>query len=392
MYNLPMERIRSINPERIVWCCDDFGIGLDVLATEIGVSLATLQSVVDGEGKGLTFNQLSKMASYFGRGVLFFLEQDPVDENRVHTAAFRTLANQKPELSAKMRALIERVEWQRTIYLSLKDELDDGDFPTFIPPLVDARRVIDAAREARQWLGLDAHRAFSFELYRTAVEAKGVLVFRSNGYNGKWQIAADSPILGFTLYDESCPVIVIKKQEYEPMQTFTLMHELGHILLHRSSSIDDFEDMQSHAGAERDANAFAGLLLVPDNFLGQINDADRPNDVAQYDEWLAPFRRAWAVSGEVILRRLLDNGRLPRNDYVNYRAWRAQPRPVPLPATGGARLYRHREPKTIFGDRFVRTILDALSSQRITLAKASSYLDGLKVSDVHELERHYASV
>lgn len=387
-----MERIQSINPERIVWCCDDFGIGLDELASEIGVSPLTLQGVVDGDGKGLTFNQLSKMASYFGRGILFFLEYDPIDENRIHTAAFRTLANQKPELSAKMRALIERVEWQRTIYLSLRNELDHDDYPIFTPPLFDGHSISEAARQARNWLGLNTHKNFSFELYRTALETQGILVFRSNGYNGKWQIAADSPILGFTLYDENCPVIVIKKQEYEPIQSFTLMHELGHLLLHRSSSIDDFNDMQSHAGEERDANAFAGLLLVPDEFLAMIRDVDRPDEVSKYDEWLAPFRRSWAVSGEVILRRLLDSGRLHKNDYTNYRAWRAEPAAMPIPVSGGARIYRHREPKHIFGDRFVRTILDALSGQRITLAKASSYLDGLKVSDVHELERHYASI
>lgn len=387
-----MERIRSINPQRIIWCCDDYGISLEVLAAEVGTSLSTLQGVVDGDGKGLTFNQLSKIASYFGRGVLFFLERDPVNEERVHTAAFRTLANQKPELSVKLRSLIERVEWQRSIYLSLREELDEGEFPKFLPPQIVAGDISGAARIVRQWLGLDAKNTFTFDTYRSAVEAQGILVFRSNGYNGKWQIAADSPILGFALYDDECPVVVIKKQEFEPIQSFTLMHELGHILLHRSSSIDDDTDMQSHRGAERDANAFAGLLLVPDEFLALIDDTRRPDDVAEFDEWLSPYRRAWAVSGEVILRRLLDSGRLTRLAYTNYRAWRAQPVVPAVQATGGARIYRHREPKHIFGDRFVRTILDALSSQRITLAKASSYLDGLKVSDVHELERHYAGV
>ena len=57
----------------------------------------------------------------------------------------------------------------------------------------------------------------------------------------------------------------------------------------------------------------------------------------------------------------------------------------------GTRMYRHREPKHIFGDRFVRTVLNSLSARRITLSKASGYLDGLKIADVHELERHYAS-
>jgi len=39
---------------------------------------------------------------------------------------------------------------------------------------------------------------------------------------------------------------------------------------------------------------------------------------------------------------------------------------------------------------FVRTVLDALDARNITLAKASSYLDSLKIKDLHQLERHYA--
>ena len=67
---------------------------------------------------GMTFNQFRKISNYFGRGVLFFLDEDPVDETKVHSPQFRTLANQKPELSAKLKALIERVEKQRAVYLT----------------------------------------------------------------------------------------------------------------------------------------------------------------------------------------------------------------------------------------------------------------------------------
>ncbi|MGZ5052648.1 MAG: hypothetical protein ACXWF8_16665 [Methylobacter sp.] len=58
----------------------------------------------------------------------------------------------------------------------------------------------------------------------------------------------------------------------------------------------------------------------------------------------------------------------------------------------GNRQYRHREPKHIFGDTFVRTVLDALDARYITLAKASSYLDNLKINDLHQLERHIAGL
>ena len=381
-----MERI-SINPERLTWCCADHGITLGDLAAELGIAPVSLDRVMNGEA-GITFNQLAKVADYFGRGVLFFLEKEPVHEERIHTLAFRTLANQKPELSVKVKGLIERVEKQRAVYLALRKEIDNPDMPEFSPPDLPQNDPRTAAAIARKWLGLgDVN---NFDTYRNAVEAQGVLVFRSNGYNGKWQIAKDSPILGFALYSPDCPVIVVKKQEWDTQQSFTLMHEVGHLLLHKTSSIDDESDMNSRQGHERDANAFAGLVLVPDAFLQKIDDATRPRDVDQYDDWLEWCRKAWGVSSEVVLRRLLDNGRLPHRKYIAYRAWRAG---LQFPQLdGGSRAYRHREPKHIFGDMFVRTVLGALSRRRITLAKASSYLDGLKINDLHQLERHYAGL
>jgi len=382
-----MERIQSINPERIAWCCADHGITTGDLASELGIAAASFERVMAGKD-GMTFNQLRKVAEYFGRGVLFFLEDGPVDEAQVHTPQFRTLAHQKPELSAKLKALIERVEKQRDVYLSLREDLDDTDRPWFSPPDLPQQDPREAARISRQWLELADEN--SFDTYRTAVEALGVLVFQSIGYRGKWQIAKENPILGFTLYDLTCPVIVIKKQPWESQQSFTLMHELGHLLLHKASSIDDEHDLQSPKVWERDANAFAGYLLVPDAFLASIRDSERPEEVSQYDQWLELPRWAWGVSGEVILRRLLDAGRLPQSQYTAYRQWRTQ---SAIPQKyGGNRMYRHREPKHVFGDTFVRTVLDALNARHITLAKASSYLDSLKIKDLHRLERYYAGI
>jgi len=382
-----MERIQSINLARIDWCLADSGMTRDELAREVDIGPAILAKVFEGEA-GLTFKQLRRLATYFGRGTLFFLSPEPVNEAAAHTPQFRTLANQKPELSARMKLLIERVERQREIYLALRDELDPEEVVHFSPPDLAGLSVSDAARKVRDWLGLADRN--DFNSYRSAIEARGLLVFQSNGYHGQWQIAKESPVLGFSLYDPACPVILVKKQDSDARQSFTLMHELGHLLLHKTSSIDDEGDLQARAGVEQEANAFAGQLLVPDAFLLSIRDLERPDDVAAYDEWLAPQRRHWGVSGEVILRRLVDVGRLSKAQYGAYRQWWAT-RQLPQ-KTGGSREYRNREPKHIFGDGYVRTVLDALNAQRISLAKASTYLDNLKISDLHKLEQHYASI
>lgn len=359
----------------------------DQLAREIEIAPATFAKVMAGE-TGLTFNQLRKLASFFGRGTLFFMEPGPVHEEKVHSPQFRTLSNQKPELSHSLKLLIERVERQRAVFVELREELDPTEVIRFSPPDLAGLSISAAAEHVRNWLGLK-HRN-DFESYRQAIEAKGLLVFRSNGYNGKWQIAKESPILGFSLYDPDCPVIVVKKQDAETRQSFTLMHELGHLLIHRASSIDDEGDLHAADGDEREANAFAGHLLVPDSFLLNIRDQDRPADAAGFDDWLEPQRKAWGVSSEVILRRLMDTGRLSKDAYVAYRLWSTQ-RVIPE-KEGGSREYRNREPRHIFGDGYVRTVLEAMNARRITLTKASSYLDNLKITDLHKLERFYAGV
>jgi Zn-dependent peptidase ImmA (M78 family) len=382
-----VERINDINRDRVLWCCRDFGITVEQLAIEAGIAPATITRFVQGE-VGLTFNQLKAIAEHFGRGILFFMEQGAVESDVVHTPQFRTLANQRPDLSSKLRAFIERVERQRDTYLALQEDVDPEDRISFQPPhLPDRAATADAAERVRLWLGLGPQN--NFDSYRRAIEAKGILVFRTNGYAGQWQIARDAPVLGFSLVHQLCPVIVVKKQDFEPRQSFTLIHELAHLLLHQRSWIDNDEALESHGAGEREANEFAGLVLVPRQVLNLIVDGARPADFAAFDAWLERARRASGASTEVLLRRLVDEGRLNRDVYGAYRNWR---RPPPALDEGGNRAFRYREPRHIFGDRYVRTVLGSLEAGRITLSKASDYLDSLKVKDIRQLEQFYASL
>ncbi|MCL1918742.1 MAG: ImmA/IrrE family metallo-endopeptidase [Peptococcaceae bacterium] len=383
-----MERIQTINASRIDWCCNDYGITREALAKKINISFTTLNKVMAGED-GLTFSQLRKMADLFGRGTLFFLEPGQVNEMKIHTPQFRTLSNQKPEITPQLKKMIRSVEQQREVFIELRDELDHEEITRFAPPLLNGLGISEAARVVRAWLRLTDCNDFSS--YRQAIEAHGILVFRSNGYNGQWQISKGNPIIGFSLYDPICPVIMVKKQDSDSRQTFTLIHELGHLLLHQISSIDDEGDMHSSEAYEQEANAFTGHLLVPDIFLLSIDDRKRPAMVSEFDNWLEQQRKTWGVSGEAILRRLMDVGRLNSSEYNAYRQWKQEQFSLEM-GTGGTRQYRCREPKHIFGDVFVRTVLDALSSHRITLTKASRYLDNLTIKDLHKLEQYYAGI
>jgi Zn-dependent peptidase ImmA (M78 family) len=108
----------------------------------------------------------------------------------------------------------------------------------------------------REWLGLAV--PYDFRDIRDAVEQKGIMVIVSNAYNGKWQIDKKNPVRGFSLYYDVLPIIVIKKQTSSGAQTFTLMHEFAHLLLHRESAIDNDEDFYNCC---KNTNA-RGIVIV----------------------------------------------------------------------------------------------------------------------------------
>ncbi len=385
-----MEKI-ALNPNRLQWCMDMAEIELADLSAHVSIAMATLEQAMASQAV-LSVNQLEKLANYFKRSLLFFLEPSEVQEQKIYSPQFRTINNQKPIHSPKLRAFIERIEKQRQIYLGLLDDLDEPINSEWLPDLpLSTDNIKQASSQVREWLKLPD--TVDFDDLRQAVETKGIMVFVSNGYNGQWQIDKNEPVRGFSLFYDVLPIIVIKKQASKGAQAFTLMHELAHLLVHKESAIDDEEDFYSYQGKEKDANEFAGNLLMPDAFLSQIDVEQLLSlNVSEYDQTLAEFKNSWCVSVEAILVRLLKSGQITEQYYQGYKQLKNTQREIertkiydskPIP-----RSYRHREPVNMFGRPFVYAVFDSLHNQKITLAKASTYLDNIKISDVRQLEQY----
>jgi len=301
----------------------------------------------------------------------------------MQSAQFRSLTNQKPKLSRKLKIIIENVESYRDIYLTLREYISDQAMP-FVPSQMPSDPA-EAADMAREWLDIPQQNSFIHT--RTAIDRAGALVLRSNGYHGKWKVPDEDDVLGFSIHHDICPIIFVRKQASEARQLFTLAHELGHLLLHKNHYIDGEAEFYSNADHEVEANKFAGHFLVPDERLSEVLDRERPSNVAEYSNWLSPQTKALGVSIETVLRRLLDSGRLSESNYVSYRTWASTN--VSPKKDGGSRAFRHREPRHLFGDQFVSAVIQSLQENKISLVVASQYLDNLKAEDVRKLEAYY---
>jgi len=78
----------------------------------------------------------------------------------------------KPDVSDRLPGLIQRVESQREVYLTLLEDLGEEP-PGFVPPKLAGLPMDAAAKGVREWLGLQERN--DFNSYRAAVEAKGIL-------------------------------------------------------------------------------------------------------------------------------------------------------------------------------------------------------------------------
>ncbi|MCF6309452.1 MAG: ImmA/IrrE family metallo-endopeptidase [Sulfurimonas sp.] len=383
-----MEKIQ-INPSRLQWCCNTLDIDIDYLSIHIKIAKQTLEQAMQNQAV-LSVKQLEKIANFFKRNLLFFIDPSEIQENKIYSIQFRTINNQEPIHSPKLRAFIERIEKQRQVYLDLLEDINEPVKDSWKNKLeFNTNDIKLISANIRQWLNLPIN--YKFDDVRQAVESKGIMVFISNGYNGKWQIEKNEHVRGFSLFYDILPIIVIRKQVSVGAQAFTLMHELAHLLLHKESAIDNEENFYSYQGKEKEANEFAGNLLIPDNFLNQIDVCTLINlDITQYDEYLKKFKQSWCVSGEAILVRLLINNKISNKYYQSYKNYKkdqlekmkkVQTGPIP-------RSYRYREPIKMFGKPFVYAVFDAFHNKNITLSKASTYLDNLKISDIRKLEKY----
>ena len=157
------------------------------------------------------------------------------------------------------------------------------------------------AYEIRKQLQLDSsiqyrcQSARKLYLYvRDQVERAGVFIHCFTGVDVE-------TVRGFALYDDNMPVIGINNEDRYPAKTFSIIHELVH-LIKRNTAI-----------CNQICNAVAGEVLVPKILLEKQLGSYIANEI-DYDI-VEALAAKFSVSKEVICRRLLDIGKILRYQY-----------------------------------------------------------------------------
>jgi len=351
----------AVDPVLLRWACERSGIARESLVAKF----KRLPEWESGENQPTL-----KQVEAFARAVhvpvgYLFLSHPP--EEAVPIPDFRTLAGQavtrpSPNLLDMIYACQERQSWYRDFArVARQQELDFVGRATIdtSPDTVaaDMRETLDfdiaVHRDCRTWE--DASRLFVRQ-----AEHVGILVMVSGIVMSNTHRPLDpAEFRGFALSDPLAPLIFVNGADTKAAQMFTLAHELAHLWLGASAlSNISAVPMQGFRREEVWCNAVAAEFLVP---LAALH-VNFQEDEALPDA-LSRLARTFKVSKLVILRRLLDAGRIDRDSFDI--AWDAEIR----------RLQHLARQEGSGGGDFYRTTLSRVS-RRFAHALVVSTLEG----------------
>jgi Zn-dependent peptidase ImmA (M78 family) len=353
---------------------------LDVAAEKLGISADRLRAYEDpASNLRPTIKQLRDFAKLYRKPTAFFyLVELPEKPPVPHDYRLVPGVTGRPTHEALDAVLEARQRRLDAIELSelLAERIPDfrvrvaGDRPAAQVLGQQIRAALGVTiEEQRNWRG-DYYRALRG--WSDAAEQAGVLVFQFSRVD-------TGHGLGFSLPERPLPLVSLNGGDQWPQRKiFTLMHELAHIALDApgvcSPGRVPTERQDGDARTEKYCNGVAAEILMPRAvFLTEpsIQRAGRDHDWT--DQELDELRRAYAVSYESILLRLVD---LRRASFEFYRHWK---RTHPLPESGGGFLSWPIRYVRDNGRRFTSLVMDAYASELVTSPEASRLLGSIKL-------------
>lgn len=221
----------------------------------------------------------------------------------------RTMLGAVADNSAVNLALLDLIN-ERDFYVETKEILRET-IPAFNLRIPDALIATEWARIIREYFDLklsDQYKCASrrkFYLYlREKIEAKGIFI---QGF----QKVDVGTLRGVAIVDDSLPIIGINDDDRYPAKSFSIIHELVHIIKRTSSICNDMFGSNPWDDEEVFCNAVAGEVLVPRTALREVVKGLSGFDLDSVDAIADKF----SVSSEVIARRLLDTGKCNRYWY-----------------------------------------------------------------------------
>ena len=390
------QRIKAmIAPAVLAWARTSAGYDLLLAAQKAGVDPDALAAWESGDDQP-SIPQLRKLAELYKRPLaVMYLPEPPLSFQPMQD--FRRLPDSgTPRFSPGLTLEIRNAHQRRQLTLDLLE--DEGEQATAFPlqTTIDAK-VNDVAAAIRMALSvtyeLQSHwrdPLVAFRAWRSRIEELGVLIFQASRIES-------GEASGFAYWAETLPFMVVSRKDTYSRRTFSLLHELAHLMLHQSG-VSDLDEVGrrsvDHERIEVFCNQVAAATLMPQElFLAEPLIAGQAHNQREWaDDTIKELSVIYGVSREAVVRRLLTFGRTTEGFYQRKRTQYVQEfhhqREREKTKRGDKGIPRNMPRETVadYGRPFVRTVLAGYHADRLSLADVSGYL-GVKVRHLAGIEQ-----
>jgi len=392
-------RVKALaNPRLITWARETAGFTTAEAAASLGIEEARVINWEDPASEDSpSIPQLRKLAALFKRPLaVFYMAEAPThfsimrDLRRLPGTGARRYS---PALQMEIRAANERRELALELSADLEQELPpftltatDREDPEQVGERIRAALGVTGELQAR-WRDNDGRAGFN--AWRHRIEDAGALVFQATRFTTE-------EASGFAIAADILPVIAVNRKDVLTRRTFSLLHELAHLMV-RISGVSDLETDANRPPEDQRIEIFcnhvAAAALIPKAAL-----LAEPRVIAQgarsqnwSDTEISDLAKQYNVSREALLRRILTFDRTTADFYgkkraqyiAEYLAMKARQKEE----SAETEMKRNMPQETIsnLGRPLVRMLLGNYYLDRITLSEVSGYL-GLKVKHIPKLE------
>ena len=358
-----------ITPDLLRWAREQAGFRPENVARRLKKQTAAVHAWENGS-ESPTLNQLRTLAGLTAGRSLFFLPSPPEGSETERPPDFRssTHSTVSPALLREISKADERRRHHmdlavRTDFLDERHELDIWSVP------VRKSRLAETAATVRESLGISVARQISWNSenealanWISALDMAGILVFHMSRIDPK-------ECRGLSLYRDPWSLIILNGAEDQLARIFTLMHELGHLLLHASGICTVWTKDQTEA----ECNAFAAALLLPGaQFLMELGRKEAISSIPTLAQGFRVSQSAVAVRLKNL--GLISDQALQQQLDIARRLWLQRRERQRLKSNKGGPPH-HKIHLRNLGVSYVSNVLQAMDSEAISLVDAAHYLD-----------------
>lgn len=390
----------SVNPEILVWARETAGLSHEDAVKKLGIrdaygvaAVNRLRALEDGKDEP-TQAMLVKMAKQYRRPLLtFYLSAPPPKGDR--GADFRTVpARYSDAERAHVDALVRDIRARQSMVRALLEDEDEAEPLPFVGSMKMSDGTSVILQSMRELLGMELETYYgqpnpnaAFALLREKVGQQGVFVLLK-GDLGSYHTEMDTDLFrGFSIDDTVAPFIVINDRDSKSAWSFTLLHELTHLILGQSGI--GSASIENDNQVEQFCDIVAGEFLLPPRELRHL-DISYDGGLDSIEERISDFAHKRNISRTMVAynaqRAQLIERRAFESLYAKFRhQWTAQSqdqRERTRNQDSGPSYYivrRHR-----LGNELVSLVRRMMQADAVSTSKAARIL-GVNSANVHNL-------